>query len=265
MPRPDASSFAEELRLPGPERTRIVEEIAGDLEEMREELIRRGMGPAEASEEALRLLAPSETALAALASVHEPLYASLTRRFSSGMRLAEWIGLVGVTLAAVGLSLLALVDAGVLRSPSPVMAPLLVVTVSVLLMAGRKAIQLHVVRDHGPERLYDGMSALLVASGSAIVLGFGGAVYELLRLSARLEAAPERTRELVPTWFLDTSVLICVGLATALVGGLAWFLLQQKISSVERADMRAATAMSRATTTTPLPFEPSIPSTGAPR
>jgi hypothetical protein len=191
--------------------------------------------------------------------VHEPLYASLARRFSSGVRLAEWMGLVGVTFAAVLLALVSLIRSGVLRTPSPFMAPLLVVTVAVLVMAGRKAIQLHLARDHEPERLRAGMGALLVASGLGATLGLAGAVYELLRLAARLEARPERAAELVLPWLVDTSILVATGLVTALVGGLAWFLLQQKISSVEAADRRAASAWSRASALT------SLPSTGVSR
>lgn len=259
MPRPDVQAAIDGLSLPGPERARILEEIAGDLEEMQAELIRRGMDAGEAYREALRLLAPSEAAVAALASVHEPIYASLARRFSSGMRFAEWVALVGVTLVAIGLSVGSLVVAGVLRSPSPVLVPLLCVAGAVLVMSGRKAVQLHLARDHRPERLHAGMAAILVGSGLAVLLGFGGATYELQRLAARLELEPQRTGELVLPWLLDTSVLIGAGLATALVGGLAWFLLQQKISAVSGADLRATLALRSATSAAATSHERLIP------
>lgn len=264
MPRSDLTELVEGLPIPGPERARIVEEIAGDLEELREELVRRGMDPAEADAEAMRLLAPSEAAISALVSVHEPLYASLARRFSSGMRLAEWTGLVVVTLAAIGLALGSLVSVGVLRSPSLLLAPLVVVAIVVLVMVGRKTVQLHVARDHEPERLHDGMGAILVGSGLSIALGFGGAIYEMQRLAARLEVDPQRARELVLPWLLDTSALVGLGLVTALVGGLAWFLLEQKITSVEGADLYAAKAVRRATSTPSL-LDRSMPSTGVQR
>src|SRR5690606_9915165 len=250
MPRPDLASMVDALGLPSPERARILQEIAADFEDMRAELVRRGMDAPDAEAEALRLLAPSDAVIAALASVHEPLYASLARRFSAEMRLAEWLGLVGVTIAGVTLSIGALLGSGLLRNPSPVLWPVLAVTGVVLVRAGRKAIQLLVARDHEPVRLHDGMEALLIGSGLAVVLGFGGATYEALRLADRLSQAPERTGELLVPWLLDTSVLIAFGLATALFGGLAWFLLQQKISAVERADLMASTAVRRATSST---------------
>jgi hypothetical protein len=249
MPRPDLAAVVDGLGIPNPERARILEEIASDLEEMRGELIRRGMDPLDADAEALRLLAPSELAVAALASVHEPLYASLDRRFSSRLRLAEWTGLVAVTLTAIGMALGSLMVAGVLRSPSAILLPQAVVAVAVFALAGRKTIQLQLARDHAAERLHAGMAPILVGSGLALLLGFGGAAYELRRLAVRLEMQPERTAELVVPWLFDTAVLMGAGLATALVGGLAWFLLQQKISAVEGADLRAAAALERATST----------------
>jgi hypothetical protein len=261
MPPPDPTSLVDVARVPSPERARILQEIAADFEDMRAELMRRGMDAPEAEAEAHRLLAPSDTAITALASVHEPFYASLARRFSTEMRLAEWLVLVGVTLAAIGLSVEALLRSGLLRTPSPLLWPLLAVTGVVLVRAGRKAIQLLVARDHEPARLHDGMGSLLIASGLAVVLGFGGATYEALRLADRLERAPERTGELVPRWLLDTSVLLGAGLATALIGGLAWFLLQQKISTVERADVQASEALRRATAST-FPMHPTQPRTG---
>src|SRR5690606_21524967 len=68
MPRPDLASMVDALGLPSPERARILQEIAADFEDMRAELVRRGMDAPDAEAEALRLLAPSDAVIAALAS-----------------------------------------------------------------------------------------------------------------------------------------------------------------------------------------------------
>lgn len=262
MPHPDLTGALAGLGLPQPERARILEEIAGDLEELRDELERRGMDPAEAAAEATRMLAPSEAALAALASVHEPLYASLIRRFSSGMKLAEWLALVGVTSTAIGVALSGLAEAHLLRGPSPWLPLLLLATVSVFVLAGRKALHLYVARDHEPERLHGGMHGLLIGSALAVVIGLGGAAFEALRMAARLEQEPSRALELFMPWLLEASILIGAGLTTALVGGLAWFLLNQKIHSIETAELRATHAFRRAIQSAL--FDPPLPLTGGP-
>ncbi len=264
MPRfeQELRAVAERLELPQPERARILEEISGDLEELRLELIRKGVDPAKAEAEAITLLAPSGTAMSALVSVHESLYRSLVRRFSSKMRLAEWAGLLSVTVAALAVVLGSLSGSGVLRSPSVFLWPVLAIAATLVAVAGRKAIQLYVERDHGPQRLRSGMGTLLTGSGLAVLCSVAGSVLEMFRLAWRIELAPEEQGALLLPWLLDTSVLLGAGLTTALVGGLCWFLLLQKISAVERADLSTIRAAARTATTASLPFD-DVTSTGA--
>ena len=81
-------------------------------------------------------------------------------------------------------------------------------------------------------------------------------------LARRMELAPDEQGALLLPWLLDTSVLLGAGLTTALVGGLCWFLLLQKISAVERADLSTLRAVGRTATTASLPFD-QVTSTGA--
>jgi len=254
--------MADALGLPQPERARFLEEIAGDLEELRAELMARGIESGAAHAEALRLLAPSEAIVSALASVHEPLYASLARRFATGMRLAEWIGLVAVTLAVLLWAIASVAAAGILRTPPLFLAPVLTVTVVVVALAGRKAIQLYVLRDHASERLDAGLNGLLLGSGAALALAFFGTVIDAIGVAGHLEIAPHRSAELIVPWLLDTAVLVSAGLLTVLMGGLAWFLLSRKAAAVASADLRASRALQRALSGPTGHLEHPIPSTG---
>jgi len=239
-------AVAERLELPQPDRACILEEIAADLEELRMELVRRGVDEREAEARAVDLLAPSETAIDALVSVHEPLYWSLSRRFTrSGMRRAERLGLLAVTAIPLLLALDALRQGGVLRSPSPFLWPVLVTTAVVLGLVASKALQLYLERDHDPGRLRGRLGPILVASAAAVFAAGMGAVFELSALVTQLEAAPDgETIGVFVPWLLDTAVLLGAGLTTALVGGLCWFLLQQKVTAVEAAYGREARLMS---------------------
>ena len=178
------------------------------------------------------------------------------------MRLAEWAGLVTVTLTAVAVVLGSLAGSGVLRSPSAFLLPVLGIAVVLVAVGGRKAIQLYVERDHGPQRLRSGMGTLLMGSGLAVLSSVAGSVVEMFRLARRIELAPDEQGALLLPWLLDTSVLLGAGLTTALVGGLCWFLLLQKISAVERADLSTLRAVGRTATTASLPFD-QVTSTGA--
>jgi hypothetical protein len=263
MPRFDEAlrAAATSLDLPQPDRARILEEIAVDLEDLRAELVRRGVSPADAEARAVELLVPSDVAARALVEVHEPLYRSLARRFSpSVMRRWERLGLAAITVTAVAAVAVPLATSGVLRDPSPFLVPILALLAGMLAVAGRKAIQLFVEQDHTPELLRSGMVALLLASGLSVVAALAGLAFELYRLAVSLEATPDRMAALAVTWILDTSVLVGAGLATALVGGICWFLLHQKIEAVERAHRSEASVLGSTRPTTPTldphPFTP---------
>jgi hypothetical protein len=262
MPRFEATlrSVAQRLDLPQPDRACILEEIAGDLEELRMELVRRGIDEEEAEARSVEMLAPTDAAIEALVSVHEPFYRSLSRRFSrTGMRRTECIGLVAVTVFPLILALDILRRGGVLRSPSPFLWPVLVAAVVVLAMVGSKALQLFLERDHDPERLRARLGAILFGCVASVAASSFGAVFELSNVVGRLEATPdgERMSVIVP-WLLNTSVLLGAGLTTALVGGLCWFLLQQKVNAVEEAHGREAQLMSDAPMGAPPSFSPHL-------
>jgi len=262
MPRFEEAlrSAAAALDLPQPERARILEEIAVDLEELRAELVRRGVPEDQAESRAVELLVPSEVAVRALVDVHEPLYRSLGRRFSpSLMRRSERAGILLVTVGAIAAAVLPMARAGLPRDPSPFIIPIFALLAGLLALTTRKAIQLWVEGDHEPARLRSGLRALLVTSILAVACSAAGFVFELYRLMRGIELAPDRMTALFVRWILDTSVLVGTGLVTALVGGLCWFVLLQKIAAVERAHRVEAAVTGKRRAPTPAFDPPLIP------
>lgn len=237
---------ADRLDLPQPERTRILEEIATDLEELRAGLVQRGVSANEAERRAVRLLVPTEPAVDALIELHEPLHRKLTRRLSpSVMRRAERTILLLVTAGVLGPMLATLVRSGVLTDPSPLLWGVIALDAAILFVAGRKTLQLLFARNHDAGSLRNGLGLLLAGSGVALGFGLGGFVLELYGLAAGIEASGQASTELIIPWLLDSSVLLAASLITALLGGLCWFLLLQKVEGVERAHQRAAMLLER--------------------
>jgi hypothetical protein len=229
------------LDLPQPDRARILEEIAGDLEELRAELVRRGVPDDEAETRAVELLAPSEAAIRALVDVHEPRYRWLTRRFSSSvMRRSEQVAVLLVTVIALAAAVVPLARSGLPRDPSPFLIPIISLLAAVLALAAGKAIQLWLEKDHAQARLRSGLRWLLAGSGLAMGCALAGFVFELYGLMLGIEAGPDRVAPLLVRWVVDASVLLGAGLVTVLVGGLCWFVLLHKVEAVERAHRREA-------------------------
>ena len=244
MPRFDEAlrSAAAALDLPQPDRTRILEEIAADLEDLKAELVRRGFAEPEAELRAVELLAPSDVAVRALVDVHEPRYRWLERRFSpSILRRSERAAVMLVTVAALAAVVVPLARGGLPRDPSPFLVPIFALLAGVLALAGQKAIQLYFQGDHEPGRLRSGLSGILVGSCLGVGCALSGFVFELYGLMRGVEAAtPERIGPLLARRVVDMSVLVGAGLVTVLVGGLCWFILLNKIEAVERAHRHEA-------------------------
>jgi len=245
---------ASRLDLPQPERTRILEEILTDLQDLKAGLVNRGWSPEDAEARTVRLLVPSEPAIDALIRLHEPLYQRLTRRLSpSVMRRAERAILLLVTAGVLGPMLSSLFGSGVLSDPSPLLWGVIALAAVILLLAGRRAKELFLIRDHHPGTLRNGLGRLLVGSGVSLGVGVAGLVLELYGLAAAVEASGLATTELIVPWLLDSSALLSASLITALLGGLCWFLLVQKVEMVERANERAAMLLRETASPTGLP------------
>ena len=237
---------ARRLELPQPQRARILEEIAADLEELRVGLMDRGVPAREAEARAIRLLVPSETSIEALVQLYEPFHRKLTRRFSpSVMRGVERSVLMLVTLGTLAFAVSGLLRSGALNEPSPLLWAVFGLAGGILLLAGRKAVRLLLVRDHDPRNLRDGLGLLLVGSGGALGLGATGAVLQVRDLAIRVQRTGEASVDVLVPWLLDSSILLAAALVTALVGGLCWFLLLHKVHAVERAHRRTAQAVGR--------------------
>lgn len=108
------------LRAPEPERSRILVEMAHDLEDLYRSYRERGLSEAEARRKAENWLAPSRAALASLESVHRPALDRLLDRLGGTTRGRVELGLVAlVSLLAVGGGVLAVLRSGALSASSP--------------------------------------------------------------------------------------------------------------------------------------------------
>jgi hypothetical protein len=245
MPRPDApagtstlASVAEGIReLPHPARTRILLELAGDVEALTEDLHRRGVPEAEAAARARQRVVPSGPALDALVRLHRPFYLRLTAPIpDSSLRRWERTVLLTATLVVLGGGLLFLGSMGLLARPSPFLWAILALAAATLALVLTKGFQLFVRREHRPETLERDLGLLLGLSATALLVAGAGTVTGLWRLAAAMEVGVSDPVPLLTAWLLRDSVLVTTGLLTALAGGLAWFLLAQGAAAVRGGD-----------------------------
>lgn len=109
MPTVDARLQAADQRLHLPLRRKVVllRELRGDLEDLEATLQAEGADPEAARDLALRLLDPSDDALAALERLHTPWYSRLARLPTRSVRVIEGLGIIGMATLAVSAPILA--------------------------------------------------------------------------------------------------------------------------------------------------------------
>jgi hypothetical protein len=230
------------LHLPQPARSRVILELAGDLEELYEHYRGKGLSEDAAGEAALSDLDASDDVLTALAEVH----ASGARR---GMdRLvrqadAPWaralllVVLAGgmVAAARAALTPMFVEDAGVFLWPVALCLLAGLATGAMLLLR----LQRFDADDPSPARaLLDRLALLIVAQ---VIIAGVGAWLELYWAAGRMvDARGELTVHLFG-WLVRSSALVSAGILGALVLAVLWIFASYRTAVLE--DARVALLM----------------------
>lgn len=228
---PTLKALERELPLPIPERVRILRELEFDLEALRATLEAEGHTPEEAQRRALEALVPAGSALAELELVHAPLYRILTEGLRQNrLRAIERSLLVAATVGVLAFSTTVLAGMDVLASPSPFLWVVLALGGALFAAIVAKAFRLWVKKDH--RRPAEGLSVILTLSGTALMVGLGGALTDFYLLAASLEADPTDSIARTTAWLVRDAALLSISIVVALVGGSVWFILTQWLTAV---------------------------------
>lgn len=221
------------LVAPEPDRSRILLEMAHDLEELYRAYLDRGMSPADAAARAEAVFGASGTVIAELSEVHQPVAARVLARFSSrGRHRLERAILTAVTLCGVAAGVGGVAAAGIAGTPSPWLWSLCAVFAAALWCTSAALLDLfgRPARPITRERVQP-MAALAALS---VALGVVGVVFEGWRLTRALEFAPVALPAVIP-FLRRASELLTLSLSLSLAIGLVWFHLRVRALEVERA------------------------------
>lgn len=222
------------LRAPEPERSRILTEMALDLEDLYRSYRERGLSEAEARREAEKWLAPSTAALESLQSVHRPAFDRVLDRLSGTTRGRVELGLVTVvSLLAVGGGVLAVLRSGALSASSPGLWIVAALGVAGLGVGLGQGYALFVRGDRlGPGWRRKLRRVLAAAVGAALV-GLLAGVVRLTVMVVPFEAG--RIPSALWSQVATASGIAALGLSAALLLALLWLLLRARAAVVARA------------------------------
>ena len=229
------------LDLPDPTRSRILLEMAGDLEDLYEHHRAQGLGEEEALRRAEEAFAASDEALKHLARIHVA-DAGLTDRISR--QVGSWWEKV---LLVIWLLAVVLVAGAVVTRVhffviiSPFVWPIVGLALVAVGFALWKLYRLFLQRPVDPRSFRSGLGFLLFVAAASLALSVCGFFYHLRWYAFQTwQGAPETVFMMFGNWNLAISALMIIGLLTAIFAALAWFLLT---GLVARAENRRAAAL----------------------
>lgn len=225
------------LEAPEPERSRILMEMAADLEDLYRTYRTRGMDESEARRRAEEWLAPSPSTLDSLRSVHVPTFDRLLDRLGGTARGRFELGLVvAVSLLAAAGGVVATLRSEVLPGSSPGLWIVAGLTAHGLALGLRRGYSLFVRGDRlRPGFVRDLRPVLAAAVATALAgLAAGGLRLTLTAAPPGTGAAPAGVWSQVAT----AAGVAALALSASLVLALLWLLLRIRAEAVRRARAR---------------------------
>jgi hypothetical protein len=237
--------ISSELAVPEPLKSRILLEMAADLESLYDHYRARGLDEDEAARRAEERLLASPEALRHLVGVHTTLYERLLSRAVGRLRWGFDLLLFAVGVVPM-LALAVLVIAAQLHTVggTPLIWPLLLLAAGVAVISLGKAYQLFIRRERSPARLHRGLP-LLVLLG-ALGPAMGGLVFVLgsyqVATGLAMGVLPEPVHLTAAAQVARDGTLCLLGLLLGFAAGLVWFVLVNRLAAMEQAESAALLA-----------------------
>ena len=229
------------LELPQPTRSRILLEMAGDLEDLYQHHRDRGLDEEQAVRRAEEAFAASDEALKHLARIHEANGGLTDRVARQAGSWWEKVLLVFWLLAVLVVAGAVVTEERFFVIVSPFVWPIAGLALTAFVFSLWKLYQLFLKKPLDSRRLRSGLSVLLFLAAASLVVAVAGFFYHLRWYAFQTwDGAPEYVFRMFGNWTLAISSMMVIALLTAVFTALVWFLLA---SLVARAENREAEAL----------------------
>lgn len=227
-----------ELALPEPARSRVLIEMASDLDSLFEHYLALGLSEEEAAGRAERKVLASPQEVQRLVAVHTTGAARWAAWLTGRVRrdLDLFLFLAGVVPVLAMAALLLTREIALLRG-SPFAWAVLGIGIAILGLSARRFHQLFLRGDEAPEELRAGLSGLLclgAAGPTVAALGLLVHLHALFLSLARGGGSPDWVRAAEEIG--RGAALLGTGILLGLAAGLLWFILASRVVALERAE-----------------------------
>lgn len=241
---PELRRISAELKVPEPARSRIILEMASDLEALYEHYRGRGLDDEEAGRRAeARVLADPEV-LQHLMLLHTTSYQRLLSRAGGGFRWGLDLLLFGAGVLPLVLASSVVVFSQLREGGSGVALWLMLGLGAWVIGVGCwKGWLLLVTRERSPQRLHRGLFGLLAAGLAGPLMGGTAFLLSLVAGARRLSRGtnPEAVAEFA-TEMVTGGTVFGLGILLTFAAGLIWFILVNRVSRIEQQESAALLA-----------------------
>lgn len=245
------------LDVPQPAKSRILLEIATDLEDAYEVFREHGHSEEDATRLAQERFLLDDSTIAELENIYQPFFKKMLDRFSLQVQ-SRWqrVILVLTLLSIAALSGQVMLTHDFFSQASPFIWPVVGISITGIVLFFIKFFKLYLLKQHQRKILRKGVDALLYLGVLSLALGFVGYFYELLRYSINtvypggslitvivtVTDSPQRILDIY-TCFVTSSTVMMASLLSTLFLALFWYVLNHKVARIEMAE--AASLLAR--------------------
>lgn len=231
----------DQLKIREPSRTRVLLEMASDLEDSYQFHLSQGCDEAEAARRAEEAFGTSEEALKHLTRIHESSLGGMQNRLS-GQIGRPWEKLI--LLAIVAFEILAAAKIvsheAFFMFLSPFLWPIGALALAALVVTAWKLYQIFFQTGSDVRQIRSGLGALLFFAGASLAVTGCGFLFHLQRFfRLNWEAAPDSLFVNFAGWMATMSFMMILGLMLAMLTALIWFVLLNLAARSERREVEA--------------------------
>lgn len=240
------------LILPQPLKSRILIEMAGDMDDLYEFYRKKGLNEKEAIQKTEEKFDMTDEALSELLQVHQSVFRKAMNRISEQAQ-TRWER----TFLAVILLLIAVFSGREILSiqfflqASKFIWPILVFSFVIIILSLVEFYNLYIKKDHNIKKLRSLLHSILFLGGLSLftgILGYFIEFYSAENYRIFLEnkfsiilipmGMPESDKILIyiSDWMIKCSSMIMVSMLVTIFSALIWFILNNKIVKIEQAE-----------------------------
>lgn len=229
---------SDRLELPQPAKSRILLEMAADLEDLYAAYRDQGLGEAEAEARAREHFAASDDAIAELVAIHRTPFQRWMDSLSLQARtLWERLTFIAILLFVLFFAGREMLGTEFFRNASAYVWPVLGVSLTALLLSIAQVYRIYVKKDHRIPTLRRGLPSLLLLGCGALFIGTYGFFIEFYIWMNRITADGVPIPVSFANWLTAGSATMVVGLLTFIITVLIWYVLVSRVRGIEEAEL----------------------------